>query len=141
MNAVVTAQLVTGALVIAIWRRGKLTRRCSIPIAAAQYACEQFQQLMADHGVVCSISRSGNSWTTALTHAPDADQFILAQSGRALLCLHHRAQDQARQLSTTFSALSNAFALTMRRRCKKMPHEPNFWFRKLKDFLLPPTGG
>jgi hypothetical protein len=29
----------------------------------------------------------------------DANQFIPAQSGRALLCAHHRAQDQARHLS------------------------------------------
>jgi len=35
MNAAMTAQLVTDALVMAIWRRGKPTRCCIIPIAAA----------------------------------------------------------------------------------------------------------
>jgi hypothetical protein len=30
------------------------------PFESAQYTSEQFQKLMADHGVVCSMSRSGN---------------------------------------------------------------------------------
>jgi putative transposase len=38
---------------------------CIIPIAAAQYTSEQFQRLMADHGVSCSMSRSGNVWDNA----------------------------------------------------------------------------
>jgi hypothetical protein len=37
--------------------------------------------------------------TVALACASDANQFILAQSGRTLLCAHHRAQDQTRHLS------------------------------------------
>ena len=32
---------------------------------SAQYTSEQFQRLMADHGVVCSMSRSGNVWDNA----------------------------------------------------------------------------
>ena len=32
---------------------------------SAQYTSEQFQKLMADHGVVCSMSRSGNVWDNA----------------------------------------------------------------------------
>jgi putative transposase len=35
-------------------------RCCITPIAAAQYTSEQFQKLMSDHGVICSMSRSGN---------------------------------------------------------------------------------
>jgi putative transposase len=40
----------------------KLLRR---PLESAQYTSEQFQRLMADHGVVCSMSRSGNVWDNA----------------------------------------------------------------------------
>jgi len=29
---------------------------------SAQYMSEQFQRLMADHGIVCSMSRAGNVW-------------------------------------------------------------------------------
>ena len=32
---------------------------------ASQYTSEQFQRLMTDHGVVCSMSRSGNVWDNA----------------------------------------------------------------------------
>jgi putative transposase len=31
----------------------------------SQYASEQFQRLMADSGIVCSMSRSGNVWDNA----------------------------------------------------------------------------
>jgi putative transposase len=31
----------------------------------SQYTSEQFQKLMADHGVICSMSRSGNVWDNA----------------------------------------------------------------------------
>ena len=64
MSAAMTAQLVTDALVMAIWRRGKPDALLITPIAA-QYTSEQFQKLMADHGVVCSMSRSGNVWDNA----------------------------------------------------------------------------
>ena len=32
---------------------------------STQYTSEQFQKLMSDHGVVCSMSRSGNVWDNA----------------------------------------------------------------------------
>src|SRR4051794_24583272 len=35
------------------------------PLESAQYSSEQFQRLMADHGVTCSMSRSGNVWDNA----------------------------------------------------------------------------
>ena len=35
------------------------------PLESAQYTSEQFQKLMSDHGVTCSMSRSGNVWDNA----------------------------------------------------------------------------
>ncbi len=35
------------------------------PFESAQYTSEQLQKLMADHDVVCSMSRSGNVWDNA----------------------------------------------------------------------------
>jgi putative transposase len=32
---------------------------------STQYTSEQFQKLIADHGVICSMSRSGNVWDNA----------------------------------------------------------------------------
>ncbi len=46
-------------------------RRFWAPISACtasrklQHTSEQFQRLMADHGVACSMSRSGNVWDNA----------------------------------------------------------------------------
>src|SRR6187431_2171170 len=62
MSAAMTAQLVTDALVMAIWRRGKPDALLHHSDRGSQYSSEQFQRLMADHGVVCSMSRSGNVW-------------------------------------------------------------------------------
>src|SRR5437868_7881013 len=60
-----TAQLVTDALVMAIWRRGKPDALLHHSDRGSQYTSEQFQRLMIDHGVVCSMSRSGNVWDNA----------------------------------------------------------------------------
>jgi putative transposase len=35
------------------------------PLESAQYTSEPFQRLMADNGVECSMSRSGNVWDNA----------------------------------------------------------------------------
>ena len=34
-------------------------------LESAEYTSERFQKLMSDHGVVCSMSRSGNVWDNA----------------------------------------------------------------------------
>ena len=65
MSTAMTAQLVTDALVMAIWRRGKPDALVHHSDRGSQYSSEQFQRLMADHGVVCSMSRSGNVWDNA----------------------------------------------------------------------------
>jgi len=65
MRAEMTAQLVTDALLMAIWRRGKPDALLHHSDRGSQYTSEQFQRLMADHGVTCSMSRSGNVWDNA----------------------------------------------------------------------------
>jgi putative transposase len=65
MKAEMTAQLVADALIMAIWRRGKPDALLHHSDQGSQYSSEQFQQLMADNGVVCSMSRSGNVWDNA----------------------------------------------------------------------------
>ena len=65
MSAEMTAQLVTDALVMAIWRRGKPDALLHHSDRGSQYTSKQFQKLMADHGIICSMSRSGNVWDNA----------------------------------------------------------------------------
>lgn len=59
------AQLVTDALIMAIWRRGKSDSLLHHSDRGSQYTSEQFQRLMAGHGITCSMSRSGNVWDNA----------------------------------------------------------------------------
>src|SRR6185312_10597390 len=65
MRAEMTAQLVTDALLMAIWRRGRPDGLLHHSDRGSQYTSEQFQRLMADHGITCSMSRSGNVWDNA----------------------------------------------------------------------------
>jgi putative transposase len=65
MSATMTSQLVTDALIMAIWRRGKPDCLLHHSDQGSQYTSEQFQHLMADHGITCSMSRSGNVWDNA----------------------------------------------------------------------------
>ena len=65
MKAEMTAQLVTDALMMAIWRRGKPDALLHHSDQGSQYTSEQFQRLMTDNGVTCSMSRSGNVWDNA----------------------------------------------------------------------------
>jgi putative transposase len=65
MSDSMTAQLVTDALMMAVWRRGKPDALLHHSDQGSQYISEQFQRLMADNGVTCSMSRSGNCWDNA----------------------------------------------------------------------------
>jgi putative transposase len=65
MKAEMNAQLVTDALMMAIWRRGRPDALLHHSDRGSQYTSEQFQRLMADNGVDCSMSRSGNVWDNA----------------------------------------------------------------------------
>ena len=65
MKAEMTVQLVTDALIMAIWRRGKPDSLLHHSDQGSQYTSVQFQRLMADHGITCSMSRSGNVWDNA----------------------------------------------------------------------------
>jgi putative transposase len=65
MKAEMSAQLVTDALLMAIWRRGRPDALLHHSDRGSQYTSEQFQRLMGNNGVDCSMSRSGNVWDNA----------------------------------------------------------------------------
>lgn len=65
MNPQMTAQLVTDAMLMAIWRRGPTSALLHHSDQGSQYTSEQFQYLLAEHGVTCSMSRSGDCWDNA----------------------------------------------------------------------------
>ena len=60
-----TTQLVTDALMMAIWQGGKPDALLHHSDQRSQYTSEMFQRLVADNGVACSMSRSGSVWDNA----------------------------------------------------------------------------
>lgn len=91
MSPMMTAQLVTDALVMAIWRRGKPKQLLHHSDRGSQYASEQFQRLMADHGVTCSMSRSGNCWDNAAM-----ESFFSSLKTERVARKTYRTRDQAK---------------------------------------------
>jgi len=65
MSASMTAQLVIDALMMAIWRRGKPVSLMHHSDQGSQYTSEDFQRLLADQGITCSMSRRGECWDNA----------------------------------------------------------------------------
>ena len=65
MKAEMTSQLVTDALMMALWRRGRPRELLHRSDHGSQYTSDQFQRLMTAQGVICSMSRSGNCWDNA----------------------------------------------------------------------------
>jgi len=65
MNAAMTSQLVVDALMMAVWRRGRPDAALHHSDRGSQYTSDQFQRLLADQGIQCSMSRAGNVWDNA----------------------------------------------------------------------------
>ena len=66
MKSRMTADLVTDALVMAIWRRRPNMELLHHSDQGSQYTCEQFQKLLSDHGIECSMSRQGECHDNAV---------------------------------------------------------------------------
>ena len=62
MSQEMTSQMVTDALMMAVWRRGKSDALVHHSDRGSQYTSEQFQRLLGELGVTCSMSRAGNVW-------------------------------------------------------------------------------
>jgi putative transposase len=91
MSATMAAQPVTDALVMAIWSRGKPDALPHHSDRGSQYSSERFQKLMADHGVTCSMSRSGNVWDNAAM-----ESFFSSLKTERTARELYRTRDQAR---------------------------------------------
>lgn len=62
MQPTMTTQLVTDALMMAVWRRGGSHAVLHHSDRGSQYTSEHFQRLLGELGITCSMSRSGNVW-------------------------------------------------------------------------------
>jgi putative transposase len=91
MSARMTSQLVTDALTMAIWRRGKPEALLHHSDRGSQYTSEQFQRLLAGHGITCSMSRAGNVWDNAVM-----ESFFSSLKTEWTARRTYRTRDQAR---------------------------------------------
>ena len=62
MQSSMTSQLVIDALMMAIWRRGKPESLLHHSDQGSQYNSDQFQRLLVEQGITCSMSRAGEVW-------------------------------------------------------------------------------
>jgi putative transposase len=91
MRTRMTAELVVDALLMAIWRRGQPRELLHHSDQGSQYTSEEFQQLLAAHGVTCSMSRRGDVWDNS-----PMESFF---SSMKIECVHRarlRTRDDAR---------------------------------------------
>lgn len=65
MKKQMTADLVTDALMMALWRRGGTDELLHHSDQGSQYTSDTFQRLLAEHGIECSMSRRGDCWDNA----------------------------------------------------------------------------
>jgi putative transposase len=91
MKANMEAQLVTDALIMAIWRRGKAQALLHHSDRGSQYTSEQCQALLAEQGIVCSMSRSGDCWDNAAM-----ESFFSSLKTERTGCKTYRTRNQAR---------------------------------------------
>jgi len=74
-----------------IWRRGKPDALLHHSDRGSQYTSEQFQRLMDDHGVTCSMSRAGNVWDNAVM-----ESFFSSLKTERIARKTYRTRDEAR---------------------------------------------
>ena len=91
MKSRMTADLVTDALIMAIWRRRPDNELLHHSDQGSQYTCEQFQQLLADHGIECSMSRTGECHDNAVM-----ESFFSRMKDERVSRRRYRYRDEAR---------------------------------------------
>lgn len=91
MKSRMTADLVTDALIMAIWRRRPDTELLHHSDQGSQYTCEQFQQLLEDHGIECSMSRTGECHDNAVM-----ESFFSRMKDERVSRRRYRYRDEAR---------------------------------------------
>ncbi|MFN8724586.1 MAG: IS3 family transposase, partial [Rhodospirillales bacterium] len=91
MNARMTTELVADALMMAIWRRGRPKAVLHHSDRGSQYGSEAFQRLLADQGIICSMSRVGNVWDNAAV-----ESFFSSMKTERVSRKIYRTRDDAR---------------------------------------------
>ena len=107
MQASMSAQLVTDAMLMAVWRRGPSASLLHHSDQGSQYTSEHFQRLLTELGVACSMSRSGNVWDNAVM-----ESFFSTMKIERCHRSQYQTRDQAR--ADIFDYIERFYNLTRR---------------------------
>lgn len=92
MQGHMTTQLVADAMTMAVWRRHpKAAALLSHSDQGSQYANELYQLLLADNGIQCSMSRTGNVWDNSAM-----ESFFSSLKIERVHARRYRTRDEAR---------------------------------------------
>lgn len=91
MSSSMTAQLVTDALMMALWRRGRPEALMHHSDRGSQYTSESFQRLLKDLGITCSMSRAGEVWDNSAM-----ESFFSSLKTERTARKNYRTRDEAR---------------------------------------------
>lgn len=64
-----TRELVCDALMMALWRRGFPRDVLCHSDRGSQYCSNDYQKMLKDYGLICSMSRKGNCWDNAVAES------------------------------------------------------------------------
>jgi putative transposase len=122
MQAHMTTQLVADALMMAIWWRGKPDMMLHHSDQGSQCTSEQFQRLLADHGIVCSMSPSGNVWDNSAMES-FFSSLKIERTDRKTTAPATRPE----QTSSTTSSASTIPCGVTRRSATRAPRSSRWW--------------
>jgi putative transposase len=92
MQKDMSAQLVTDAMTMALWRRRPNTAALlHHSDQGTQYASEAYQALLQENGIKCSMSRAGNVWDNAAM-----ESFFSSMKSERVNRNRYRTRDEAR---------------------------------------------
>ena len=92
MQKHMTTQLVADAMTMAVWRRRpRETALLHHSDQGCQYSSEAYQELLADHGIQCSMSRTGNVWDNSAM-----ESFFSSLKTERVHRRRYRTRDEAR---------------------------------------------
>ena len=91
MSDTMQAKMVSDALLMALWRRGKPSSLMHHSDQGSQYTSDDFQQLLKAQGITCSMSRRGECWDNAAM-----ESFFSSMKTERLSRKVYRTREEAR---------------------------------------------
>ena len=85
------AKMVSDALLMALWRRGKPSSLMHHSDQGSKYTSADFQQLLKAQGITCSMSRRGECWDNAAM-----ESFFSSMKTERLSRKVYRTREEAR---------------------------------------------